>query len=203
MTLTPLQVKRVRQTYRKSPKYIREVFSTVPVVWEHNLPLAAFANALSFYEMAKILTFFIGVPRLHRTDIPLTEGVVFDERLNLPTFKRLFKAVYGVPIRSDLIKKAEKIETIEEKFHAGRLREADMPPTIINILEFAIGYSDFVYSIARFKPFGNIYQLKGIGKTLGRRTSRKILKELGFSVKPRKVYKAAFAWLVVRGEEAD
>jgi hypothetical protein len=173
----------VLHRYEESPKEVRDYFPVLSdIIKQFNWDVSI-SYVFSRIEFAKLMTIYCGIVKLHQADGQLSWTAVTVDYFSRSRFKELFEKVFGQPIPPGVLKKLENAETIRDKVAHGKpVRDAEIRLAMVNILEFAEDFNIFVYSIARFRPFGKLRGFKGRMKPLGKLTTRWILKGMGFSV---------------------
>lgn len=137
-------------------------------------------------ELAKHMTIYCGIVKLHWCESTLTKKMVYEEHMSRSRFKELFKTVFGKSIPKDLIEKLEKGEKVRDKIaHGKRWQEKEVREGLTNIIDFASEYNEFVFNLAGFRPFGNLTGFKGRAESLEKSTTRWVLKGMGILKKEK------------------
>lgn len=176
-------MKAVLRQFENSPKEIKQYFATFPDLIKRYYWEVTISYVFSRIEFAKHMTIYCGIVKLHRAEADLTWRAVEATRMSRSQFRELFETVFGQPIRRDLLKMLESAEGVRDRVVHGKLvREAEIRRAMLDILAFAAGFNDFIYSMAQFRPFGKLRGFKGRAKSLEKSTTRWILKGMRLPV---------------------
>lgn len=180
---TASTIKGVIRRYEQSSKEIREYFPALPSLLKQFSWDVIVGYLFARVEAAKHMSIYCGIVKLHQGDAELTWSAVVADYFSRSRFRELVQTVFGKSIPRDLLKKLSDAEKIRDKvMHGKPFRDAEGRQAVVDIIEFAEGFNDFVYSTAQFKPFGKYTGFKGRMKPLGKSTTRWILKGMSFSV---------------------
>lgn len=134
-------------------------------------------------ETAQNMLLYCGTVKLHRANAKVARSVVDNQHLKRDTFPVLFENVFGKHLKGSIIGKIEGAEKIRNKvIHGKSVSPAEMRTAIVDILEYAECLNRFVCEIAGFKPFDDLRGFKGRGQPLDAKTTRWLMKGLGFQV---------------------
>ncbi|WP_162516190.1 hypothetical protein, partial [Aeromonas veronii] len=104
--------------------------------------------------------------------------------LNSRGFKEIYKNVFGQAIRDITVNKLSEAEVVRDKvIHGKQVSDAELREAIADVLEYAELLNDEVSSVASFKPFGNMKGFKGRADSLDNRTTKWLMKGMGFGVR--------------------
>ena len=160
-------------------KYFREFAGLVTrYSWE-----VSYAYIFSRIELAKNMTIYCSIVKLHKTNAELTRKIVNEWRLERRQFYYLFKNITKKHIPKSIREKLEAGEKVRDKIvHGKQWKDSEVRTGLIQTFNFANEFNDFVFKVAGFKPFGNLRGFKGRAGTLSMATTRWILKGMGFDV---------------------
>lgn len=106
------------------------------------------------------------------------------QHLTRDGFKDIFKNVFGSPLSKETIEKLEEAEKTRDRvIHGKSVPDNELREAIADVLEYAELLNNEVSGIAGFKPFGNMKGFKGRADSLDNRTTKWLMKGLGFGVK--------------------
>lgn len=132
-------------------------------------------------ELAKHMTLYCGIVKLHRTDAVLTRRLVDAHHMSRGEFKSLFETIFGAPVPATQLAILESAEKTRDRvMHGKRVAVAEMRQAVVDVLRFATDFNAHVAGVAGFKPFGDLRGFKGRAKPLSRQTSRWVLRGMGF-----------------------
>ena len=96
-------------------------------------------------------------------------------------FIELFKIVFNRQIVPNLRATLERGEPVRDRIvHGKHWTQAEARKCLVDAFEFARGFNEFVYSIARFRPFSDLRGFKGRKQSLSKQTTRWVLRGMGF-----------------------
>jgi len=173
----------IRQ-YVEAPQQIRDYFpSFVELVKEHNWEIPI-SYVFSRVELAKRNTIYCGIVKLHWCDAELTRKLVNEDHMSRSRFLDLFRVVFGHRVPNNVVAKLEGGEQVRDKVaHGMKWHPAEARQGLVNVIDFAKDFNDFVDGKAGFRPFGDLRGFKGRREPLTKATTRWVLKGMGI---PRK-----------------
>ena len=132
-------------------------------------------------ERAKRRTLYCGIAKLHWCEASVTNALVDREHLTRSRFIELFKTIFARPIPVDLVKKLKDAEAVRDRAaHGSRdWTEAQARKCLIDVIDFAVGFNEFVKEEAGFRPFGDLRGFKGRASPLPKATTMWVLKGMG------------------------
>jgi len=135
-------------------------------------------------EQAQNRTLYGGVVKVHRCNSAFAKRVVNCQHLTRDGFKSLFKNTLGKPLPESVNGKVADAEKVRDKvIHGKNVPSAEQRRAIVEVLQYAEALNEEVTEIAGFRPFGNMKGFKGRADSLDNRTSKWVMKGLGFGVK--------------------
>ena len=176
--------KGVIRRYEEAPQPIQDYFPNfVELVkgydWEVSI-----SYVFSRVELAKRSTIYCGIVKLHWCDAELTRKLVNEDHMSRGRFLDLFKVVFGCRLPKNVAAKLESGEQVRDKVaHGIKLGEAEARQGLVDVIDFAQEFGDFVDGKAGFHPFGDLRGFKGRAESLTKATTRWVLK--GMSI-PKK-----------------
>ncbi|MEP7217339.1 MAG: hypothetical protein ABI876_00400 [Bacteroidota bacterium] len=182
--MKPPAYKPIITAYDAASNDVRTYFKYVPDL-ARNFP---FDICLSYLftrvEQAQRMSIYCGIVKLHRADTTLTRRAVDILHMSREDFHAKFKTVFGEPLQSVIASKLEEAEKVRDNvLHGKNVLKPTIRKAIVDIVEFADDYNDFLYEKARFRPFGSLQGFKGRAAPLDKSTTRWLLKGIGLSFK--------------------
>lgn len=181
----PSTYKGVISRFKKAPPEIRKNFpSFINLIKSHDDWNVSVSYIFTRVEYIKHLTIYRGIVKLHRGEANFTWKVVDSEHMSRKRFIDLFEIVFGKPIKKSLLEKLQSAEKLRDKVVHGKSCDGqEIRKALVDIIEFAEGFNEFVYSLAGFLPFtDDMRGFKGRTKPLEKSTTRWVLKGMGFSI---------------------
>ncbi len=181
-----LNYKALLKIYEKQPEEVRGHCEHIPNLIE-NFPSyeAALAYAFLKIEQAQNRALYGGVVKLHRGDAEFVRRVMNHQHLTRDGFKDLYKNVFGTSLSKPTAAKLNNAEKIRDRvIHGKSVAPDEMRKAIADCLEYGNLFNIDVSDAAGFKPLGNMRGFKGRGIPLDKRTTKWLMRGLGFGVKP-------------------
>ena len=174
--------------YEAAPEQVRNYFPSLAELVEKYSWEVPISYAFSRLERAKRSTIYCGVVKLHWCESTLTRKLINEDHLSRGRFKELFKVVFGKPVPRQLMEKLEKAEIIRDKIsHGMEWQQAEAREGLVNLIDFATEFNEFVATKADFQPFGDLRGFKGRKESLTKQTTRWVLLGMGIPEKePRR-----------------
>lgn len=177
----PANYKQVLSHFNASPKEVRSYLPSFEKLVKGYDWDVSISYVFSRVESVKHKTIYCGIVKLHWTESELTRRAVDRDHMSRGRFRDLFKIVYGKPIDDQLLLKLSNAEATRDKIaHGKSWTEAQAREALIDIIDFATGFNDFVYDIAKIRPFGgDLRGFKGRKEPLSKQTTHWVLKGMG------------------------
>jgi hypothetical protein len=160
-----------------------EHFQHVPsLVNDYPLPVCL-AYVFSQLELAQNRTLYQGVVKLHRVNKDIAHAAIGTHHMTRKGYESIFANIFESTIPHDLSERLRAAEAVRDNvMHGKSVTEAKVRSGISD----ALLYTDGLYIIMRdqhsLKVCGNYQGFSGRAKKHDRKTSRLILKGLGFSL---------------------
>ncbi|AXT47696.1 hypothetical protein [Chromobacterium rhizoryzae] len=179
-------------TYKALLKFFNERSADVKIHFAHlpklineKLPYEiAIAYVFLKIEQAQNRALYGGVVKIHRGNADFTKRIMNFQHLTRDGFKAIYKNVFGHAISeatSDKLKEAEKSR--DKVIHGKSVTDNDLREAIADVLEYAELFNSEVNSVAGFKPFADMRGFKGKADSLDIRTTKWLMRGLGFGIK--------------------
>lgn len=175
----------VRNRFDRSPEEVQAYFANIPELienydWEVSL-------GFMFTRLEKALNgmLYCGTVKKHRAHSVKAKEMVNKHHMTRKEFRRLFRNVFGKPVRKALTEILEQAEAVRDQVvHGKPASAADQRKAIIRVLEYAEGMNEYVNILAGFKPFTNdLRGFTGRRESLDKSTTVWLMKGLGFQKK--------------------
>lgn len=173
----------LKKAYESSPAEVRDYFQHLPKLLQ-DYPLdVCLAYAFSRLELGQNMALYCGVVRIHKVNTELARNAVGAHHLTRKSFVTLYKTVFDIDLpktaHADL-KSAEG--TRDSIMHGKRASDDNVRNAIARVLEYATEINQQLSKKHGLKPFGNLKGFAGRAKKLDKRTSRFVLKGMGFTI---------------------
>ncbi len=135
-------------------------------------------------EQAQNRALYGGVVKVHRGQAVFCKKIINQQHLTRDGFKNLYKNVFGHNVNKGTSEKIETAEKIRDKIiHGKTIPAKEQRTAIIDVLDYAEALNEDIYGIAGFKPFGSMQGFKGRADSLDTRTTKWVMRGLGFGVR--------------------
>lgn len=171
--------------YEAKSEEIKSHFEHLPKLVTDGLPYdIAIAYSFLKIEQAQNRALYGGVVKIHRGNAEFVRRLMNFQHLTRDGFKDLYTNVFGVPLKEATVKKLSVAEKTRDKvIHGKAVTDNELREAIADVLEYAEAFNAEVNTIAGFKPFADMRGFKGRADSLDKRTTKWLMKGLGFGVK--------------------
>jgi len=181
--MSAASLKGVQKHYDKTSAEVQDYFDHLPALIKNFPCEVCIAYMFSRVERAQNMTLYCGVVKLHAAHTSVARSMIHRQHITRDSFARLFKTIFDKPIDGPVAKHIKFAETTRDKVVHGKVvSNADLRKSIVEILDYAESFNVFVCGIAHFKPFGDLRGFKGRATPLEKKTTRWLLKGLGFDI---------------------
>ncbi|HEV2112738.1 MAG TPA: hypothetical protein VGR50_01240 [Terriglobales bacterium] len=172
--------KAVLKRYDASPAHIQKYFEHLPrLIREFDWDVCI-AYQFIRLETAQNRALYGGVVKMHRANSEVSSSVLRSLHLTRASFLTHVETIFEKPVPADVANKIKFAEKIRDNtVHGKESLDPDVRQALVDTIEYAIGLDDFVYSVANFRPFGDMRGFRGAGESLEKATTRWLLKGLG------------------------
>jgi len=175
--------KAVLAAHAAAPPSVQAYFDSLPWLVRNHDWEVALAYMFIRLERAHNMTLYCGAVKVHRANCTVARNVINVHHLTRDGFLQLFENVIGKPIPDPLVDKIRDAETTRDRVvHGKQVSVAEIRNAVVDILEYAVDLNAFVSAEAGFMPFNDLRGFKGRAASLDARTTRWLLKGLGFGV---------------------
>ena len=171
--------------YNGKPVEVKNYFSHLPNLVNTTLPYEI-AIAYSFLKIEQVQNraLYGGVVKMHHGDAEFVRRLMNFQHLTRDGFKNIYKNVFGHALKETTSVKLKEAETIRDKvIHGKSVTDNELREAIADVLDYAESFNTEVNAIAGFKPFDDMRGFKGRGVSLDKRTTKWLMRGLGFGVK--------------------
>lgn len=173
--------KQVRARYEALPEEIRSYLDEYPRLLEDFSWKVTVGYVFTQLEAAHRVALYCGAAKLHRVDSELAWTAIDRWDMKRKEFSQVFKAIFDCEIGDSLAKLLRDAEEVRDKnMHGKTVQEADQRLCQIRTLDYLEGFHDLVRSTGVASPFEDLRGFKGATQPLEAKTSRLVLKGLGF-----------------------
>lgn len=175
----------VRNRFNRSPEEVQGYFADIPELIENYDWEVSLGFMFTRLEKALNRMLYCGSVKKHRAHSGKAKEMVNQHHMTRKEFRRLFKNVFGKPVKKELTEILQEAEAVRDKVvHGKTASAADQRKAVIRLLEYAEGMNDHVNGLTGFKPFtSDLRGFTGRREALDKPTTSWLMKGLGFQKK--------------------
>jgi hypothetical protein len=176
--------KAILRAFEASPDNVQWYFDQLPYLLKDDYSYEV-SLAYSFLrtEKAQNMALYCGAVKLHRASSELAARAVNAQHLTREGFLTLYQNVFGKALPKEIRSSIELAEKIRDRVvHGKKVTDPEMREAHIDVLKYAKEVNDEIQRVAGFQPFGNMRGFKGRAQGLDNKTTRWLLKGLGFAI---------------------
>jgi hypothetical protein len=169
--------------FKSCPDDVREYFEYVPALVEQ-FPLdVAIAYVFARVELAHNMTLYCGIAKLHRADTELTYRAVQSHHMTRVEFRSKYEVVYSKPIPGAVAALLTQGEAVRDLVMHGKGASDDQKRNAIaHVLAYASAMNECAATYGGPRPFGDLRGFKGAAQALEKKTTRWVLRGMGFNM---------------------
>lgn len=168
---------------KKSSPEIQQYFEHLPRLLD-GFPLhVALSYAFARLELGQNMALYCGVVKVHRAHAEVARAAVGTQHMTREGFVSLYRAVFDrdLPkVAASALKTAEL--TRDAVMHGKDAADDRIRNAIARVIEYADAVNNELQRDFGIRPFGNLKGFAGRAKKLDQRTSRFMLKGMGFNL---------------------
>lgn len=176
--------KALQKCYDSKSAEVKGHFGHLPALIKDDWPYEiAIAYVFLKIEQAQNRSLYGGVVKVHRCNAEFARRLMNYQHLTRDGFKQLYKNVFGRALPTavaDLMADAEKSR--DKVIHGKDVSDSELRGAIADVLEYAEVFNTEVNDVAGFKPLGDMRGFKGRAEPLDKRTTKWLMRGLGFGV---------------------
>lgn len=168
----------------QAPNGVQKVFNDLPKLLNNMSLTVPLAYMFARVEAIHVLTLYCGLVKIHQTNASMTWKILQEQRITRKNFQDFFSRVVGGELNDQTRELLEQAEKVRDKvIHGKGVIDAEKRNAVADLLDYAKAFDAEVFGMARFHPFGgDLRGFKGAGKSFPQRTTRWILKGMGFDI---------------------
>ncbi len=173
----------LKKAYANSPVEVRDYFPHIPNLLD-DFPMEV-CLAYVFYrlELGQNMALYTGVVRIHRVEASLARTAVSSQHLTREHFDDLYQKIFALKVPRTAKSDLEGAQRTRDRIMHGKKESDDqIRNAIARVLEYTEEINAQLGKKHKLKPFGSLKGFAGRGKKLDTRTSRFVLKGIGFGI---------------------
>jgi len=173
----------LKKAYNSCSKEVREYFEHISELLDDFPMDVCLAYVFARLELGQNMALYCGAVRIHRVNAEVARNAVGTHHMTRENFVALYKTVFDLDLPSDAhadLKSAEK--TRDMIMHGKGANDDTIRNAIARVLEYAEEINKKLHAKYGLKPYGSLQGFAGKSKKLDKRTSRFLLKGMGFAI---------------------
>lgn len=182
----PTQIKSkpgLKKAYNGCSESVRGYFKHLPSLLDDYPMDVCLAYVFARLELGQNMALYCGAVKIHKINAEVAKSVIGTHHMTREGFIDLYKTVFDIDLpkvaHADL-KSAEK--TRDSIMHGKRTDDERVRNAIARVLEYAEGINKQLNQKHGLTPFGDLRGFAGKSKKLDKRTSRFLMKGMGFCI---------------------
>lgn len=177
--------KALLKCYEAKSEEVKAHFKYIPKLINDELPYEiTIAYCFLKIEQAQNRALYGGVVKVHRGNSEFARRLMNFQHLTRDGFRDLFKNVFGKALKETTTAMILEAEGIRDKvIHGKKVNPNDLRQAIADVLAYAEEFNKEVQVLGDFKPLGDMRGFKGRAEALDNRTTKWLMRGLGFGVK--------------------
>ncbi|MAT40100.1 MAG: hypothetical protein CL946_10910 [Ectothiorhodospiraceae bacterium] len=173
----------LRKAFSASPKELQDYFEHIPKLLDDFPMHVCLAYVFSRLELGQNMALYCGAVRIHKVNAEVASNAVGTQHLTRKNFVSLYKTVFDVDIPTAAHADLKSAETTRDMvMHGKKPTDGKIRNAIARVLEYAEEINKQLNAQHGLKPFGDLRGFAGKSKKLDKRTSRFLLKGMGFEI---------------------
>lgn len=174
----------LKNAFAACSKDVRGYFEHIPRLLDEFPMDVCLSYVFARLELGQNMALYCGAVRIHRADGEVAKNAISTHHMTRPGFVELYKTVFDVDLPKAAHADLEKAEKTRDKIMHGKgADDGEIRNAIAQVLEYAEEVNKQLGAKHGFKPFGPLRGFAGgKAKRLDKRTSRFLLKGMGFSI---------------------
>ena len=134
-------------------------------------------------ELGQNMALYCGVVKVYRANAALARNAIGTHHMTRESFVKLYKTVFGLNLPVDAAKALKTAEdTRDVVMHGKTATEDRLRNAIARVLEYSDAINKQLNNECGLRPFGDLRGFAGRSTKLDKRTTRFMLKGMGFTV---------------------
>ncbi len=181
---TQIKSKRgLKNAFDNCSEEVREYFEHIPDLLDDFPMEVCLAYVFSRLELGQNMALYCGAVKIHKVNAEVAKGAVSRMHMTRKNFVVIYKTVFDIELprtaHADL-KSAE--ETRDAIMHGKSTTDDRIRNAIARVLEYAEDVNKQLQRKHQLKPFGKLQGFSGRATKLDKRTSRFLLKGMGYPI---------------------
>lgn len=173
----------LHKAYNRAPASIRGYFKHMPELIDAFAYTVCLAYAFAQLALAQNMALYCGFVKLFRADAELARRAVGTHHMTREGFVDLYKVVFGFDLPQSAASALKTAEEMRDHVMHGKPTTDDrIRNAIARVLEYAAAINQQLKGSCGVEPFGELRGFAGAAKKLDKRTTRFMLKGMGFAL---------------------
>jgi hypothetical protein len=171
------------KAHRDCSDEVRTFFEYIPKLIDEFPMHVCLAYVFSRMELGQNMALYCGTVKLFRANSEIAKSAVGTHHMTREEFVRLYKTIYGFDLPETAAKDLKVAERTRDLImHGKNSTDENIRNAIARVLEYAEEVNTHLSTKFKIKPFGSLKGFSGRAKKLDKKTTRYMLKGMGFSI---------------------
>ena len=182
----PTQIKSkpgLKNAFSNCSQEVRDYFQHIPKLLDDFPMDVCLAYVFARLELGQNMALYCGAVRIHKANAEVAWNAVSTQHMNRESFVLLYKTVFDVDLPAAAHADLKNAETTRDMIMHGKKTSDDKTRNAIaRVLEYAEEINKQLHAKHGLKPYGSLKGFAGKSRKLDERTSRFLLKGMGFAI---------------------
>lgn len=171
------------KAYRDCSDEVRIFFEYLPKLIDEFPMHVCLAYVFSRMELGQNMALYCGAVKIFRANSEIAKSAVGAHHMTREGFVQLYNIIYGFDLPETAAKDLIVAErTRDQIMHGKNTTDEKIRNAIARVLEYAEEVNSHLSAEYKIKPFGPLKGFSGRAKKLDKKTTRFMLKGMGFSI---------------------
>jgi len=167
---------------KRSPE-IQSYFEHLPALLDEFPMDVCLAYVFARLELGQNMALYCGAVKVHKAQSEVARNAVGTHHMTREEFVELFTTVFDCALPAEAHKDLRRAEEVRDMvMHGKEATDNQVRNAIARAIEYAEALNAQLHAKHRLKPYGNLKGFAGKSRKLDKRTTRFLLKGLGFGI---------------------
>lgn len=182
----PTQIKSkpgLKNAFDACSQEVRDYFEHIPKLLDDFPMDVCLSYVFARLELGQNMALYCGAVRIHKVNAEIARNAVGTHHMTRESFVSLYKTVFDISLPAAAHSDLTSAETTRDiVMHGKKASDDRIRNAIARVLEYAEAINNQLHQKYGLKPYGSLQGFAGKSKKLDKRTSRFLLKGMGFAI---------------------
>jgi hypothetical protein len=184
--MMPTQIKSkpgLKNFFGERTEEVRNSFEHLPALLDAFPMDVSLAYVFARLELGQNMALYCGAVGIHKANAEVAKNAVGAHHMTRDGFVELYKAVFDCNLPAEAHQDLKSAESVRDKvMHEKAASDDQIRNAIARALEYAEELNQQLHTKHGLRPYGNLKGFAGKSKKFDKRTTRFLLKGLGFGI---------------------